>query len=367
MADKLGIYIHIPFCRSKCDYCDFYSLAGREDQMDRYQKALLAHLKETAPLAQGYPVDSIYFGGGTPSLCAPEAVAGLLDHAATLFDCTAAEETTLEANPDDLTPAYLAVLRRAGVNRLSVGIQSFDDACLKLMNRRHNAAQAVEAVRSAQREGYENITVDLIFGVPGFGNDTLRRSLDSALALGVQHISAYHLTVEPQTAFGRRMAQGRFSPVTEETSEEEFLTVHRTLRDAGFEHYEVSNYALPGRRAIHNSAYWSGDPYLGIGPAAHSFDGECRRWAVADIGRYLAGGDRYESERLTERDRYNETVMTALRTAEGLDTKAIGRRFGPARLETLLDAARPWLDAGDATLRDGQLAIPAERFCCRTP
>ena len=210
--------------------------------------------------------------------------------------------------------------------------------------------------------GFGNVTVDLIFGVPGFGAATLARNLRETVALGVQHVSAYHLTVEPQTAFGRRMAQGRFSPVTEETSEEEFLTVHRTLRDAGFEHYEVSNYALPGRRAIHNSAYWSGDPYLGIGPAAHSFDGECRRWAVADIGRYLAGGDRYESERLTERDRYNETVMTALRTAEGLDTKAIGRRFGPARLETLLDAARPWLDAGDATLRDGQLAIPAERF-----
>ena len=219
-------------------------------------------------------------------------------------------------------------------------------------------------MRQAQEAGFGNVTVDLIFGVPGFGA-AIRSHADlreTVLSLGVQHVSAYHLTVEPQTAFGRRMAQGRFSPVTEETSEEEFLTVHRTLRDAGFEHYEVSNYALPGRRAIHNSAYWSGDPYLGIGPAAHSFDGECRRWAVADIGRYLAGGDRYESERLTERDRYNETVMTALRTAEGLDTKAIGRRFGPARLETLLDAARPWLDAGDATLRDGQLAIPAERF-----
>lgn len=197
------------------------------------------------------------------------------------------------------------------------------------MNRRHTADAARKAVRQAQEAGFGNVTVDLIFGVPGFGAATLARNLRETVALGVQHVSAYHLTVEPQTAFGRRMAQGRFSPVTEETSEEEFLTVHRTLRDAGFEHYEVSNYALPGRRAIHNSAYWSGDPYLGIGPAAHSFDGECRRWAVADIGRYLAGGDRYESERLTERDRYNETVMTALRTAEGLDTKAIGRRFGP--------------------------------------
>ena len=249
MAEKLGLYVHIPFCRSKCDYCDFYSLAGKEGRMDDYQKALLAHMKETAPLTRGWQVDTVYFGGGTPSLCAPEAVTGLLDHAATLFDCTAAEETTLEANPDDLTPAYLAALRRAGVNRLSVGIQSFDDACLKLMNRRHNAAQAVEAVRSAQREGYENITVDLIFGVPGFGDDTLRRSLDSALALGVQHISAYHLTVEPGTAFGRRAARGQFAPVDEATSETEYTLVHETLTGAGFEHYEVSNFALPGFRA----------------------------------------------------------------------------------------------------------------------
>ena len=153
MPAPLGLYIHIPFCKSKCVYCDFYSLPRSESRMDDYTDALCAHLAETAPFAAGHLVDTVYFGGGTPSLCAPEAVAGLLDHAATLFDCTAAEETTLEANPDDLTPAYLAVLRRAGVNRLSVGIQSFDDACLKLMNRRHNAAQAVEAVRSAQHEG----------------------------------------------------------------------------------------------------------------------------------------------------------------------------------------------------------------------
>mgnify|MGYP000078443730 CR=1 FL=1 len=356
-----GLYFHIPFCKRICAYCDFYKSA-RLEQMDGVTAAMHRELDERQDYLRGEAVTTRYFGGGTPSLYAPAALKGLLDHAALLFDCSGTTETTLEANPDDLTENYLDGLREAGIDRLSIGIQSFDDGCLKLMNRRHTADAARKAVRQAQEAGFGNVTVDLIFGVPGFGAATLARNLRETVALGVQHVSAYHLTVEPQTAFGRRMAQGRFSPVTEETSEEEFLTVHRTLRDAGFEHYEVSNYALPGRRAIHNSAYWSGDPYLGIGPAAHSFDGECRRWAVADIGRYLAGGDRYESERLTERDRYNETVMTALRTAEGLDTKAIGRRFGPARLETLLDAARPWLDAGDATLRDGQLAIPAERF-----
>ena len=229
-----GLYFHIPFCKRVCAYCDFYKSVDLR-RMDPLLESMHRELDARREYLGGEPVRTRYFGGGTPSLCAPEAVAGLLDHAATLFDCTAAEETTLEANPDDLTPAYLAVLRRAGVNRLSVGIQSFDDACLKLMNRRHNAAQAVEAVRSAQREGYENITVDLIFGVPGFGNDTLRRSLDSALALGVQHISAYHLTVEPGTAFGRRAARGQFAPVDEATSETEYALVHETLTGAGFE------------------------------------------------------------------------------------------------------------------------------------
>ena len=302
-----------------------------------------------------------YFGGGTPSLCAPEAVTGLLDHAATLFDCTAAEETTLEANPDDLTPAYLAALRRAGVNRLSVGIQSFDDACLKLMNRRHNAAQAVEAVRSAQREGYENITVDLIFGVPGFGDDTLRRSLDSALALDVQHISAYHLTVEPGTAFGRRAARGQFAPVDEATSETEYTLVHETLTGAGFEHYEVSNFALPGFRARHNAAYWHGVKYLGIGPAAHSFDGRERHWNVASVTESI-GGTPAEAETLTDRDRFNEYVMTRLRTAEGIDLREAERLFGKERAARVLRDAEPWLKSRTLVLAAGRMAVPPARM-----
>ena len=355
-----GLYFHIPFCKRVCAYCDFYKSVDLR-RMDPLLESMHRELDARREYLGGEPVRTRYFGGGTPSLCAPEAIAGLLDHAATLFDCTAAEETTLEANPDDLTPAYLAALRRAGVNRLSVGIQSFDDACLKLMNRRHNAAQAVEAVRSAQREGYENITVDLIFGVPGFGNDTLRRSLDSALALGVQHISAYHLTVEPDTAFGRRAARGEFRAVDEQISETEFLTVHHTLTGAGFEHYEVSNFALPGFRARHNAAYWHGAKYLGIGPAAHSFDGEERHWNVGSVERYIAG-DPAERELLTNRDRFNEYVMTALRTAEGIDTREVTARFGTKRLERMREEAAPYLQSGALRDAGGRLTIPPERF-----
>lgn len=201
--------------------------------------------------------------------------------------------------------------------------------------------------------------------MPGFGGDTLRRSLDAALSLGVQHISAYHLTIEKNTAFGRRLERGRFSEVDEQVSEREYLEVHRTLTGAGFEHYEVSNYALPGCRARHNAAYWSGDEYLGIGPAAHSFNGKSRRWAAASIDGYLAGAGTeaiYEQERLTERDRYNEYLMTRLRTAEGLELAAVETRFGKERAERLLRQAEPFMGIGELCFAAGRLAIPAEKF-----
>ena len=266
-----------------------------------------------------------------------------------------------EANPDDLTPEYLAALRRAGVDRLSIGIQSFDDACLRLMNRRHDAAQAVQSVRSAQREGYENITVDLIFGVPGFGGDSLRRTLDTALGLNVQHISAYHLTIEPGTAFGRRAARGEFAPVDESVSEEEYALVHETLTGAGFEHYEVSNYARPGFRARHNASYWHGEKYLGIGPAAHSFDGGERHWNVDSVEGYLAGAAA-EAETLTDRDRFNEYVMTRLRTAEGIGLAEAEALFGPERTARMRHDAEPWIRAGTLVVSGGQMAVPAARM-----
>lgn len=357
-----GLYFHIPFCKRICSYCDFFKTADL-GLKERVVAAMHDELEREAGFLPERRLRTIYFGGGTPSLLAPEQIGALIGHAAELFDCTALEECTVEANPDDLTPDYLRRLARTRVDRLSIGVQSFDDAELRFMNRRHTAAAARSAVHAAQEAGFGNLTVDLIFGVPGFGLTTLEGSLRETVALGVQHVSAYHLTIEPQTAFGRRAARGMFSPVAEQTSEEEFLAVHRTLTEAGFEHYEVSNFARAGRRAVHNSAYWSGDPYLGIGPAAHSFDGlHRRRWAAADAGAYAQGSVRYESELLSERDRFNETVMTSLRTAEGLDTAAIARRYGPGRRSELLRAAQPWIEAGVAELHAERIAIPAERF-----
>ena len=355
-----GIYFHIPFCKRICAYCDFFRSADLS-RMNETIEAMHRELEAQRDYLHERRIRTIYFGGGTPSLCTPQTLQGLIGHAAELYDCSAVEETTVEANPDDLTPSYLEGLRGAGIDRLSVGVQSFDDACLRLMNRRHTAAQAEQAIRTAQNAGFGNITLDLIFGIPGFGSDVLRRSLERALALGVQHISAYHLTIEPQTVFGRRMLCGEFRPVGEDVSEAEFLIVHDTLTGAGYEHYEVSNYALPGFRARHNAAYWSGAEYLGIGPGAHSYDGHERHWAVSSIARYL-GGAPYESETLTETDRFNEYVMTSLRTAEGLDTRRVAACFGAERLSALIAGAGRFLRGGELRLTESRLAVPTERF-----
>lgn len=355
-----GLYLHIPFCKRVCAYCDFYKSADLRP-MKAVVEAMHDELRREAGFLPAEQLRTIYFGGGTPSLLPPEELEEFIAHAAELFDCTVLEECTVEANPDDLTPDYLRRLARTRVDRLSIGVQSFDDACLKLMNRRHDAAQALQAVRSAQAEGYGNITVDLIFGVPGFGGDSLRRTLDTALGLNVQHISAYHLTIEPDTAFGRRAARGEFAPVDEAVSEAEYALVHETLTGAGFEHYEVSNFALPGFRARHNASYWHGAKYLGIGPAAHSFDGRERHWNVSSVEDYLAGAAA-ETETLTDRDRFNEYVMTRLRTAEGIGLAETEALFGPERTARMQRGAAPWIRAGALVVSGGRMAVPAARM-----
>lgn len=317
-------------------------------------------------------LDTVYIGGGTPSLLPPEQLQGLLDHASGLWDCSELKETTVEANPEDLTDDYLAHLARTNIDRLSIGIQSFDDELLKIMNRRHNAARAKQAVEAARRHGFDNISIDLIFGLPGMTRAQWEHSLDEAIALGVQHISAYHLTIEPGTVLGKMARDGRISPVAEIESERQYDLLRRKLADAGFEHYEISNFALPGRRAAHNSAYWSGAPYLGIGASAHSFDGERRReWVAPDIEKYMAeaGTDKiYGGETLTDTDLFNEHVMTSLRTAKGLDLDAAENLFGTQRIDRLLARAKKFLADG-LLVRNGNgsgngncLSIPPAEF-----
>ena len=355
-----GLYFHIPFCKRICAYCDFYRSADLK-LMDDVMSAMGAELNEQREYLRDRQIRTIYFGGGTPSLLEPMVMGELVEQAAGLFDCSAVEEFTVEANPDDITPRYAAELRRIGVNRMSLGVQSFDDAELKFMNRRHTADGAEQAVKTLQDAGFDNITVDLIFGVDGFSEDVLRRSVERVLALDVQHVSAYHLTIEPATAFGRRLARGEMREVMESQSELEYALIEKMLCEAGFEHYEVSNYARAGRRSKHNSSYWHQAEYLGIGPGAHSFNGVERHWSEQSLSEYIAGRE-YVSEILTEQDFRNECVMTSLRCAEGIDIEKFEQRFGAGEVAKLRALAERWI-ASDDVVDDGRrMYIPTSRF-----
>ena len=359
-----GIYFHIPFCRRICAYCDFYKNADLR-LMEQTLVAMEREVVMRRDFLRGEAVRTIYFGGGTPSLASVEWIGRVIELCRATFDCSPLEEITLEANPDDLSSEYLAALRAAGVNRLSIGIQSFDDEVLRVMNRRHDATAAIKAVEAARAAGFDNITIDLIYGLPFGPKDALSRSLAQAVALDVEHISAYHLTIEPNTRFGRMAARGELVPVPDEESERQYNQVHTTLTEVGYDHYEISNFAREDRRSRHNSSYWQSQPYLGIGPAAHSFDGENRVWAVASVAEYLAGVDRgecYESEHLTATDRYNETIMTSLRCREGVDLASLEKNFGRARVEYFMAEAERFIASGVLVSDGNRVAMCPERW-----
>lgn len=355
-----GIYFHIPFCKRICSYCDFYRTAQLKE-LPKVVDRMCAEVTERADYLKDKKLNTIYFGGGTPSLLSPEQLAQLLEITRAHFDCSEVEEVTLEANPDDLTTQYLNSLLKLGINRLSIGVQSFDNDCLRLMNRRHTAEEAVAAIKRAQEAGFENLTIDLIFGVPGFGGEKLAHTIDTALSLGVQHISAYLLTIEERTRFGRMVEKGELKEVSDEVAEAEYLLMHNRLTASGMEHYEVSNYALPHYRARHNSHYWDSTPYLGIGPAAHSYDGLSRQWNVSSVQRYLAG-EEPEREQLTDEELYEEYLMTRLRTANGFTTDDFRARFGEKRTQKLLERATALCREGLLSESGGRLQIPPERL-----
>ena len=328
-----AIYFHIPFCKRLCGYCDFYR-SVKLRYMPQVVEMMHIELAEQQSFLHDKTIRTIYFGGGTPSLLAPCEIESLVEQVRAQFDCSQLEEVTIEVNPDDITAEYVAELRKTSVNRISIGVQSLDDRCLQFMGRRHSAQQAVDAVKMLQRAGYDNISVDVIFGVPNFGVTELVATLEGVLAMNVQHISAYHLTIEENTRFGRMMARGELFEIDECSSESHFMWVHRALTAAGYEHYEVSNYAREGFRSKHNSSYWRGVEYLGIGPGAHSFNGATRRWCEQPVEEYV-GGVEYGSEVLTEKDKLNEYVMTSLRCIEGLSLAKVEQNFGVKERERL--------------------------------
>ena len=326
-----GIYIHIPFCKQLCHYCDFYfsvSLQRKEEML----QALMREMELRREYLQGTPANTLYIGGGTPSVYRADELNRLIDRCMEIWKIDTLEELTVEVNPEDLDRAYIRALRDTPVTRLSVGIQSFQDDLLRLMNRRHTGATARRVVSDLQEAGFENLSLDLIYGIPSMTEKQWEEDMETALELAPPHLSAYHLTIEPHTVFGNRMRRGLFSPVDEETGERHYFLLEEKMRQAGYVHYEISNFARPGFEARHNSNYWKGEKYVGIGPSAHSYDKRGRRWNVASNKLYLERlekGTYYEEETLSLYDRYNEYVMTSLRTARGIDTEQLRKEFGP--------------------------------------
>ena len=355
------LYFHIPFCKRICSYCDFYKV-GALSLLPNVVEAMHRELEKRKDYLASHHITSIYFGGGTPSLVQTSEIERFIAHARELFDCSRVEEITLEANPDDLTEEYVKELATTSVNRVSLGIQSFDDGALEMMNRRHTAAEAKEAVARLRRYGIDNISIDIIFGIAGYGGDTLLNTLDEAVKLDVGHISAYHLTIEERTKLGLMMQRGEYTPISDEESEREYMVVHERLNAAGYEHYEVSNYAKEGCRARHNSAYWQGVEYLGIGPGAHSFSRDNRTWCISSAKEYAEGVAKYESEELNALDHMNEYVMTSLRRVEGIDLGYVEERFGAKHRERIVDAAKEWMETGVVYVEGERLAIRPERF-----
>lgn len=328
-----GLYLHIPFCRQACHYCDFHfstSLA----KIGPMVQAMKSEIEQRAPEWEGERFETLYFGGGTPSLIAPELLVELIDTAKSFLQFESELEVTLECNPEDIDEASLKAWRSMGINRLSIGVQAFEDHALSLMNRVHNATRAKHVLQLATTF-FERISVDLIYGIPGRSDAQLMNDLATILDLGITHVSAYALTVEPQTALERFIAKGIIDPIDEEQAARQFNLIMDSLEDAGFVHYELSNYALPGHESRNNSAYWMRKPYLGIGPGAHSFRENERRWNVSNNPSYIRalkdGTSFFETETLSKRDHYNEYVMTALRTHWGVSldylTTAFGRAF----------------------------------------
>ncbi len=345
-----GVYLHIPFCNSKCGYCGFYSIPSLKRKED-----FLAAIREEIVLRKDYLADkhiaTIYFGGGTPSLLSVEDVDLLLQQIHGLYSVDSDAEVTLEANPDTLSPEYLAGLRSIGVNRLSIGIQSFFDEDLKYLGRRHNSEHARQCLQWAKATGFDNVSIDLIYGLPTSDADQWRRNLDCFFETGFPHLSAYALTLEPNSILTKQIEMGKAMPINEDDAVRDYEVLCQRAKEEGFLHYEISNFCRPQHASRHNSAYWSAIPYAGFGPAAHSFDGQSRQWNVASVDKYIEACNNndkglFEMEELSPEQRYDEYVMLKLRTMWGIDLKYMKREMGERFSEYCERQAQPLIEQG---------------------
>lgn len=357
-----GIYLHIPFCKQACHYCDFHfstSLKKKGTLVEAIAKELVLRKQEI----DEDDIQTIYFGGGTPSLLSSDELTDLIDTIHEHYDVSDYPEITLEANPDDLTKEKLVQLAESPITRLSIGVQSFFEEDLKLMNRAHNSGEALDSIQWA-KEYFENLSIDLIYGIPEMTTDRWESNLEQFLAMDIPHLSCYALTVEPKTALQKFIEKGIVPPVDDTLAREHHKILVEKLTAAGYDNYEFSNFGRPGFYSENNMAYWHGEPYLGVGPSAHSFDGKRRSWNVSNNSKYIQAIDTgdlpLEREVLTERDHYNEYVMTRLRTMWGISMKEVRERFGLNYYDYLMEQAETFVRNHLLVLEDEHLVVTAE-------
>jgi oxygen-independent coproporphyrinogen III oxidase len=357
-----GIYFHVPFCKQKCSYCDFYK-STKTGFIADYVKAVRLELWLQRDYLGSETIETIYFGGGTPSLLLPEQINELLNACKGIFKTKHEIEITLEANPDDLSTGYLAAIKHAGVNRLSIGIQSFSDTDLKFMGRRHDAAQAELAVKNAHETGFNNISVDLIYGVPKMPFEQWQANLKMVFGLNIQHLSAYHLTYHKGTKLWGELKSKSVSEVDEEESLRQFNELVEQALKNGFEQYEISNFAVNGLYSRHNSSYWKQKNYLGLGPSAHSYDQQSRQWNISNISAYLDALKEHKipatKEELSMKDRFNEYLITSLRTTWGLDTETVKANYGEQATNSLLKSCQKYIETGQLAFVGTTLKLTA--------
>lgn len=326
-----GIYLHIPFCRTKCHYCNFFSTASSKNK-NEFTDALIREISSQKNWLEGSEIQTVYFGGGTPSLFDPSVIDRILNQIYTDFSITDNPEITIEVNPDDITLEKLKEWKRSGFNRVSIGVQSFFDEDLEYLSRVHNSQQSAAGSQQVLDSGFTNVSADLIFGMPTLTNEHLVENIQKLADLGIPHISAYALTVEPKTALDVLIRNKKMKGPDEDRIVEHFRLAMETLKSLGYLHYEISNFGREGYFSRHNTMYWSGEHYLGLGPSAHSYNGISRRWNVANLAGYINdlknGVPPYEMEILTQTQKFNEYIMTSLRTMWGCDLAKIRLDFG---------------------------------------
>ena len=343
----VGIYLHIPFCRQKCHYCNFFSVATLRQKGDLLD-ALIREAEERRDYLGDEEVHSVYFGGGTPSLLTADEINRILAHLSKFFNISIDSEITLEANPDDISTAFLHELGHTPVNRISIGIQSFFEDDLRYLNRLHSARQGIDAIQNSLHAGYTNLSIDLIYGIPMLSKEKWLQNLDTFFSFHIPHLSAYALTVEPKTALYQLILKKKAAPVDEEQSIDHFKTLLDLAKQNNYIHYEISNFSLEGFHSRHNSLYWLGGNYLGLGPSAHSYNGYSRQWNVSNIGSYIDQSSfkdsKAEKELLSVDQKFNEYVMTSLRTSWGCDLEHIRNVFGNDYSDQFLKSAEKYVN-----------------------